>query len=69
MQYVKQVYTITDDLLLKKQFSYIIARHVFPFPVLRLSCHSLHVYVSGYLLCVHVYYAYTFIHRLHRHGS
>ncbi|KAL5212850.1 hypothetical protein ABZP36_023697 [Zizania latifolia] len=27
MQYVKQVYTATDDLLLKKQFSYIIARH------------------------------------------
>ncbi|KAL6603546.1 hypothetical protein ACP70R_043907 [Stipagrostis hirtigluma subsp. patula] len=26
-QYVKQVYTATDDLLLKKQFSYIIARH------------------------------------------
>ncbi|KAK8449093.1 hypothetical protein SEVIR_7G160503v4 [Setaria viridis] len=27
MQYVKQVYTSTDDFLLKKQFSYIIARH------------------------------------------
>ncbi|XP_038982811.1 26S proteasome non-ATPase regulatory subunit 2 homolog A-like isoform X2 [Phoenix dactylifera] len=26
-QYVKQVYTSTEDLLLKKQFSYIIARH------------------------------------------
>ncbi|XP_062229713.1 26S proteasome non-ATPase regulatory subunit 2 homolog A-like isoform X3 [Phragmites australis] len=26
-QYVKQVYAATDDLLLKKQFSYIIARH------------------------------------------
>jgi len=26
-QYVKQVYTATDDLLLKKQFSYLIARH------------------------------------------
>ncbi|TVU07734.1 hypothetical protein EJB05_41103 [Eragrostis curvula] len=26
-QYVKQVYTATDDLLLKKQFSYIVARH------------------------------------------
>jgi hypothetical protein len=25
---VKQVYTATDDLTLKKQFSYIIARHV-----------------------------------------
>ncbi|GJN39261.1 hypothetical protein PR202_gb28366 [Eleusine coracana subsp. coracana] len=28
LQYVKQVYTATDDLLLKKQFSYIVARHV-----------------------------------------
>ena len=28
IQYVKQVYTATDDLTLKKQFSYIIARHV-----------------------------------------
>ncbi|XP_073010327.1 26S proteasome non-ATPase regulatory subunit 2 homolog A-like [Typha latifolia] len=27
IQYVKQVYTSTEDLLLKKQFSYIIARH------------------------------------------
>ncbi|KAM3295567.1 hypothetical protein ACQJBY_038065 [Aegilops geniculata] len=27
IQYVKQVYTATDDLVLKKQFSYIIARH------------------------------------------
>ncbi|GJN39263.1 hypothetical protein PR202_gb28369 [Eleusine coracana subsp. coracana] len=27
LQYVKQVYTATDDLLLKKQFSYIVARH------------------------------------------
>jgi 26S proteasome regulatory subunit N1 len=27
IQYVKQVYTATDNLLLKKQFSYIIARH------------------------------------------
>ncbi|WOL06849.1 26S proteasome non-ATPase regulatory subunit [Canna indica] len=26
-QYVKQIYTSTDDLLLKKQFSYIVARH------------------------------------------
>ena len=32
MQYVKQVYTSTDDFLLKKQFSYIIARHVSPPP-------------------------------------
>jgi hypothetical protein len=65
MQYVKQVYTATDDLLLKKQFSYIIARHVFPFPFLPLSCHSLRMYLH----CVHVYYVYTFIHRLHRHDS
>lgn len=28
VQYVKQIYTSTEDLLLKKQFSYIIARHV-----------------------------------------
>jgi 26S proteasome regulatory subunit N1 len=27
-KYVKQVYTATEDLQLKKQFSFIIARHV-----------------------------------------
>lgn len=28
LQYVKQVFASTDDILLKKQFSYIIGRHV-----------------------------------------
>ncbi|KAJ1686581.1 hypothetical protein LUZ63_017971 [Rhynchospora breviuscula] len=32
-QYVKQVYASTDDILLKKQFSYIIARHGLPLEI------------------------------------
>ncbi|KAJ3669143.1 hypothetical protein LUZ60_011093 [Juncus effusus] len=32
-QYVKQIYASTDDMLLKKQFSYIIARHGSPFEI------------------------------------
>ena len=48
MQYVKQVYTSTDDFLLKKQFSYIIARHVSP-PLLPFSSPYVRYHVSAYI--------------------
>lgn len=34
LQYIKHIYEISNDLLQKKQFSYILAQHVIPKPIL-----------------------------------